>query len=46
MSWRPRLISHGTTLCVDDGEFEGWTIGVEWRGKIVQWSLLWRERQL
>lgn len=46
MTWVPRFYRTEHTICVDDGEFEGWEVGVVWRGLLLFIVIAHRERQL
>jgi hypothetical protein len=44
MRWLPVFYVNENTICASDGEFDGWLIGVEWRGIVVEFSYAKRSR--
>lgn len=43
-SWLPVFYVTENMICVSDGEFEGWLIGVEWREIVIELSFAKRAR--
>lgn len=44
MRWLPDFYITENTICAADGELEGWLIGVEWRGIVLELSFAKRAR--